>query len=121
MSESPSDRQKLLQSWIEQVDPKFRPDTHWLLTHQVDSDPYWKWDKQPRNPNDFAGMKNERFSDCNCKCRSCAHCGMNMCGCRCSSVRRAIYSCGHHKGKLMLLLLLLIVIGALVLNEEKAN
>lgn len=129
MSESPSDRQRTLQSWMEQVDPKFRADTHWLLTHDVDSDPYWKWDKQPRNPNDFAGMKKEKFcggepmprprSGCSCNCRSCQDCGMSMCNCRCSTVRSVLYTCGHHKGKLLLILLLLVVMGVLVMNEEK--
>ena len=120
---------------MEQVDPKFRPDTHWLLTNEVDSDPYWKWDRQPRRPNNFAGVEQEGFgnhcncgrcpacvarrSGCACKCKSCKDCGMSVCRCKCSTVRRVVHTCGHHKGKLLMLLLLLVVLGFLAMNGEQ--
>jgi len=112
MSTSPSDRQAVLREWMEKVDPKYRSDTYWLLTHDVDSAPYWKWDRVPQNPAEYV----EKFSDM-CGCAKCKMCGMESCDCACSMGRRMYHRCMHHRGKLILLLL--IVVGLVMLARER--
>jgi len=153
MSSSPSDRQATLNSWMEKVDPKYRANTHWLLTHNIDPNLYWKWDNVPeRPPGDFVGnpraIQREGFcapgcdcplcraghgprcgcdmcarvrSGCQCSCKGCPDCGMSMCNCQCSTVRRVAAKCGHHSGKMLMIVLILIAAGVLIVSnlEEK--
>lgn len=107
MSTTPADRQATLSSWMEDVDPKYRSHTYWLMTHNIDPNLYWKWDTVPtRPPGDYVGqaaqatVKREGFcgdmhpEDCPiCRAVSARHeagCGCPFCrmshqgGCKCS-------------------------------------
>jgi hypothetical protein len=101
---------------MEKVDPKYRANTHWLLTHNIDPNLYWKWDNVPeRPPGDFVGKREGFYAPgCKCQCKGCSDCGMSMCHCQCSTVRRMAAKCGHHSGKMLLIVLILIAAGVLV-------
>lgn len=134
MSTTPADRQATLSSWMEDVDPKFRADTYFLMTHNLNPNLYWKWDVVPTRPpgmpidsptpakEGFCGsMCGQQSEGCSCSCSVCPDCGMTLCHCRCSYMNRMLGTCKHHKGKLLLILLILIALGVLVFNmpEQK--
>lgn len=143
MSTTPKDRQATLSSWMEDVDPKYRSHTYWLMTHNIDPNLYWKWDTVPtRPPGDFAGptaaAPREGFcgdmhpidcpicrvrqqDGCKCSCNSCPDCGMSMCSCRCSQMNRIVGACGHHRGKMLLIILILVALGVLVYTMPESR
>lgn len=131
MSITPKDRQATLSSWMEDVDPKYRSHTHWLMTHNIDPNLYWKWDTVPTSPRegfcadmlpaDCPVCRERHQGGCKCNCNSCSDCGMSMCNCRCSQMNRVVGACGHHRGKMLLVILILVALGVLVYTMPESE